>query len=138
MKFALPQLMEEAYQPQQKRAGAADHLANERTFLAWIRTSIALMGFGFVIVKFALFFRQMSLALGEERLAPPKGYSAIIGVVMVALGAVMATLAYFRYRNIEKQLADRSYFPSRWLSVLVTLSIVVASILLVLYLLPNI
>ncbi|QEM08229.1 DUF202 domain-containing protein [Mucilaginibacter rubeus] len=34
---------------------ASDHLANERTFLAWIRTSIALMGFGFVVVKFSLF-----------------------------------------------------------------------------------
>ena len=32
-----------------------DHLANERTFLAWIRTSIAFIGFGFVIVKFAVF-----------------------------------------------------------------------------------
>jgi len=40
-----------------------EHLANERTFLAWIRTSIALMGFGFVIVKFTLFLKQLSLLL---------------------------------------------------------------------------
>lgn len=121
-----------------KPAGAADYLANERTFLAWIRTSIALMGFGFVIVKFALFIRQISIALGQKVTVPGKGYSAIIGVIMVALGAIMATLAYIRYRNIEKQLANGSYFPSRWLSILVTLSIVIGSILLVLYLLPNI
>lgn len=124
---------------QRKSAGAADHLANERTFLAWIRTSIALMGFGFVIVKFALFIRQISYVLGEKIAQPQaKGYSAVIGVTMVALGAIMATLAYMRYRKIEKQLNNNTYFPSKWLSALVTLSIIIGAVLLVLYLLPNI
>jgi putative membrane protein len=124
---------------QRKPAGVADYLANERTFLAWVRTSIALMGFGFVIVKFALFIRQISYVLGEK-IAPPqgKGYSAIIGVTMVALGALMATLAYVRYRKIEKQLNNNTYFPSKWLSALVTFSIIIGAVLLVLYLLPNI
>lgn len=127
-------------EPQQikKSAGPTDHLANERTFLAWIRTSIALMGFGFVIVKFALFIKQISLALGEKSIVQSKGYSAIIGVLMVAFGGIMATLAYVRYRNIQKQLNANTYFPSNWLSVLVTLSIVIGSILLIMYLLPNI
>jgi putative membrane protein len=49
----------------------------------------------------------------------------------------MATLAFLRYRNIEKQLNANSYFPSQWLSVLVTISIVIGSILLVWYLLPS-
>lgn len=121
-----------------KIGSAADHLANERTFLAWIRTSVALMGFGFVIVKFALFIQQITIALGQKTVIQGKGHSAIIGVIMVAFGAIMATLAFLRYRNIEKQLSTNSYFPSQWLSVLVTLTIVIASILLVLYLLPNI
>jgi putative membrane protein len=121
-----------------KPAGPADHLANERTLLAWIRTSIALMGFGFVIVKFALFIRQISVALGNKVPVSGKGYSAVIGVIMVALGAIMATLAFFRYLNIEKQLNNNSFYPSKWLSALVTISIVIGSILLVLYLLPNI
>jgi len=125
-------------QIERKPAGPADHLANERTFLAWIRTSIALMGFGFVIVKFALFIRQISVALGNKVAMPGKGYSAVIGVIMVALGAIMATLAFFRYLHIQKQLNNNSFFPSKWLSALVTLSIVIGSILLVLYLLPNI
>lgn len=121
-----------------KAGGPTDHLANERTFLAWVRTSIALMGFGFVIVKFALFIRQVSVALGAKAVIPGKSYSAIIGVIMVALGALMTLLAYWRYRNIEKQLINQNYFPSRWLSILVTLSIIISSILLVIYLLPNI
>lgn len=122
-----------------KSAGPSDHLANERTFLAWIRTSIALMGFGFVIVKFALFIRQISVALGNKATVPTgKDYSAIIGVIMVAFGAIMAMLAFIRYRNIEKQLNNNAYFPSKSLSLLLTLSILIGSILLVLYLLPNI
>jgi putative membrane protein len=122
----------------EKKVNPSDHLANERTFLAWIRTSIALMGFGFVIVKFALFIREVSIALGDKISTPPKGYSAIIGVAMVAMGAIMALLAYMRYRNIEKQLNDSSYFPSKLLSLLLTIAILTGSILLVLYLVPNI
>jgi putative membrane protein len=120
-----------------KTSGPADHLANERTFLAWIRTSIALMGFGFVIVKFGLFLRQIAIALDEKVTEQPKGYSADIGVVMVVLGALMALLAYMRYRSVEKQLSSNTYFPSNWLTVLVTLCITIGSILLILYLLPN-
>ena len=41
----------------------SDHLANERTFLAWIRTSIAIMAFGFVVVKFTFFIKQLSIVL---------------------------------------------------------------------------
>nr|WP_169818738.1 DUF202 domain-containing protein [Niabella ginsenosidivorans] len=53
------------------KAGASDHLANERTFLAWIRTSIGIMGFGFVVVKFSLFIRQLALALDAPQALPP-------------------------------------------------------------------
>lgn len=121
-----------------KKGSPNDHLANERTFLAWIRTSISLMVFGFVVVKFALFIRQVTIALGNPAPVPQKGYSAVIGVMMVAMGAVVAVLSFLRYRKIEKQLSAGDYFPSSWLSVLVTLCIVIGSILLVLFLLPNI
>lgn len=122
-----------------KLARPSDHLANERTFLAWIRTSIAMMGFGFVIVKFALFIRQISIVLGDKTTIPTgKGYSAIIGVIMEAFGAILATLSFIRYRKIEQQLNNNTYFPSKLLSLLLTLSIFIGSILLVLYLLPNI
>lgn len=42
------------------------HMANERTFLAWIRTSVAIMAFGFVVEKFSLFVKQMAYYLGKE------------------------------------------------------------------------
>lgn len=121
-----------------KKAGPTDHLANERTFLAWIRTSIALIGFGFVIVKFALFVQQISLIMGGKAIPVGKGHSGTVGVVMVIFGAVIAFLSYLRYRNIEKQLNNSQYFPSPMLSALVTVSIIIASILLVIYLLPSV
>lgn len=124
-----------------KPAGPADHLANERTFLAWIRTSIALMGFGFVIVKFAVFLRQMSLVIDEKTNSSTtagRGFSAAIGVIMVALGALITILAFMRYRSIERQLNKDSFHPSQWLTIAVTISILAGSILLVIYLLPNI
>ena len=115
---------------------ANDHLANERTFLAWMRTSIAMMGFGFVVVKFTISIKQLSLVL-DGRLPPNKGYSAIIGILLVGLGAVMALLAYLRYHHIERQLLSNSYFPSKTLSLLLTVAMILVSILLVLYLMPN-
>lgn len=123
--------------PAKKPAGPADYLANERTFLAWIRTSIALMGFGFVIVKFAVFLRQAAFMTNRQLILPENRTSAFTGMVMVVLGALMAVLAYVRYRNIEKQLSQNDYFPSKWLSVVVTAVIVIGSILLILYLGPS-
>src|SRR4030043_2334534 len=74
------------------------HMANERTFLAWIRTSIGIMAFGFVVEKFALFIKQMSLILGKanigKALPPSHGYSAIVGIFLVVLGTLMGLLAF--------------------------------------------
>ncbi len=115
----------------------SDHLANERTFLAWIRTSVALMGFGFVVVKFSLFVKQFSIVLAAK-VIPTKGFSTTIGIALVALGALVALLAFIRYRHIEQQLLNKKYFPSFLLSLLLTIVIVLISILLLWYLLPNI
>jgi putative membrane protein len=120
------------------KATPNDYLANERTFLAWIRTSIAIMGFGFVVVKFSLFIRQLSIALAEKTIVPHTGYSPVIGITLVIIGAIMALLAFVRYRNIEKHLNKGTYFPSFVLSLVVTIAILIISFFLVLYLLPNI
>jgi putative membrane protein len=76
-------------------------MANERTFLAWLRTSIAVMAFGFVVERFSLFLREISSVLGVSPnspavLPPSHGYAAIIGIILVALGTLMGALAFFR------------------------------------------
>ena len=115
-----------------------EHLANERTFLAWIRTSIALMGFGFVIVKFALFLKQISIMLEGKLVTPSKGFSAVVGVVMVGLGILIAIFAFWQFRRIGKQINEDSYVPSNMLSVFLTLALLIGGILLILYLVKNI
>jgi Predicted membrane protein len=117
------------------------HMANERTFLAWIRTSIGIMAFGFVVEKFALFIKQMSLILGnaniENALPPSHGYSAIVGIFLVGLGTLMGLLAFVRYRKVERQIDDDTYQPSSTLDLLLTLSVLAVGIFLVVYLIHS-
>src|SRR4030042_1423106 len=117
-----------------KSEKSKEHLANERTFLAWVRTSIALMGFGFVIVKFILFMKQISLLL-ETKGISAKEYSALVGVIMVALGVIITILAFLQYKQNEKQLIKNSYEPSSTLSLLITLIMLIGGIFIILYLL---
>ena len=110
------------------------HMANERTFLAWIRTSISIMAFGFVVEKFSLFVKQFAFYLGKEASPPPSGYSSVFGIILVGLGAVMGVLSFFRYKTVERQIDEDTYAPSRVLSVLLTLSLLAIGVFLVLYL----
>ena len=119
------------------------HMANERTFLAWIRTSIGIMAFGFVVEKFALFMRQFSYFLGSSefpaRHLPPSssGYSSILGIFLVGLGALMGLLAFIRYKKVEKQIDEDAYHPSLILDILLTISILAVGIFLVIYLIHS-
>jgi putative membrane protein len=116
----------------------SDHLANERTFLAWIRTGIGVMAFGFVVVKFSLFVKQLSLLLNKQYVIQEKGYSSAIGIVLVAAGAVTTVLAYWRFKKSEKQINDNTYQNSSLLITLLTCFIIFASILLIAYLIQSI
>jgi uncharacterized membrane protein YidH (DUF202 family) len=127
------------------------HMANERTFLAWIRTSIGVMAFGFVVEKFGLFVRQFtyflktsgmvegrSLLPGGRPVAPPSaGYSAVIGILLVALGALMAVLAFIRYKKVEKQIDQDTYQPSVILDTLLAMSVLVIGLFLLAYLIHS-
>ncbi|MFO7536354.1 MAG: DUF202 domain-containing protein [Kiritimatiellia bacterium] len=78
-------------------------LAAERTFLAWIRTGLALMGFGFVVARFGLFLRELEAAQHLER---PSGHgvSVWIGIALVVLGVFLNLAALGRYRFYLRQL----------------------------------
>ena len=123
----------------EKRGSASDHLANERTLLAWIRTSIGIMAFGFVVVKFTLFIKQISLLIDNEKLRRTSAtYSDEVGIVLVVVGALTIIMAFFRYRQTEKRLASGTYYHSSRMLTLLTFSIFLVSILLIVYLLNNI
>lgn len=121
-----------------KQGNPSDHLANERTFLAWIRTSIGIMAFGFVVVKFSLFVKQISLILGKENIIQSKGYSGIMGIALVAVGSLTAVFSYTRYKQTEKQLNNGYYKQSSLLITILTALIFLVSVFLVVYLIKSI
>ncbi|MBO9564337.1 MAG: DUF202 domain-containing protein [Niastella sp.] len=112
----------------------SDHLANERTFLAWIRTSIGIMAFGFVVMKFSLFVKQLSMIMGKPGLVPSHGYSSIIGIILVAVGAVTTLFAFMRYRKTEKEIIQSNFKNSSLLITLLTGFIFFIGICLIFYL----
>nr|WP_295932927.1 DUF202 domain-containing protein [uncultured Dyadobacter sp.] len=116
---------------------ANDHLANERTYLAWVRTGVGIMAFGFVVAKFSLFVTQIGLALGTGDKVPTHGYSRVIGVVLVLFGAASIMLSFLQYRRTESQLRTGSYRPSSWLPNLLTGVIAAISAVLIAYLLES-
>ncbi len=89
--------------------------AAERTLLAWVRTGIALMGFGFVVARFGLFLRETAAArLGT---APPRstGASLMIGVGLVAVGVLVTSLAAHEHTRVLRKIRrGEPYTPPRW------------------------
>jgi putative membrane protein len=123
---------------EKKFPSPTDHLANERTFLAWIRTSIAIMAFGFVVVKFALFVKQIGFVVTDNvDPLPNRGYSALIGIVLLGVGILMALLSYFQYKRNERDLLSNTYQPSSKMSTFFTFVIILVGLLLIVYLLPS-
>lgn len=80
------------------------HQANERTMLAWLRTGIALMAFGFAIARFGVFLRQVA-AVGSVTIHTPRSLdSAWLGAALVGAGMVTSSSATFRYRQVRRAI----------------------------------
>jgi putative membrane protein len=102
---------------------ASDHLANERTFLAWVRTSISIIVFGFVVAKFGITLRELLLVRGNT--VPESGVSLIIGLGFIAMGIFMALAAWFRYQATMRRLEAGDFKPA---GAIVTVLAVVAAV----------
>ncbi len=113
--------------------------AAERTLLAWVRTGLALMGFGFLVERFGLFLRQIAAVSGA---APPRHgpVSVWFGVSLVLLGAVVLAVAGPRHRRTVRRIAggtslagrSASAAPLTLTAVLAAFGIALAGYLLVL------
>jgi len=120
-----------------RKGNTSDHLANERTLLAWVRTGIGIMAFGFVVVKFSLFVKQISLAFGKPATVHQYGYSAPIGILMVITGALSLLLSLMRYKRTEQQINNNSYQHSSVFLYALVITLMIASIFLIAYLVES-
>lgn len=77
----------------------ADHLANERTLLAWNRTGIAIIALGFVVARFGLLLRELA---GARASAYVPTASGVIGILLTIFGAAITALSLARYLRIER------------------------------------
>lgn len=110
-----------------------EHMANERTFLSWVRTGIGIMVFGFVIVKFSLFVNQLPDSFHESGI-PKNGFTIFLGIALVLTGALTILLSYWKYKQTHKLLQKGEYLYSTLLLTVLTVVIFVMSIIIIAYL----
>jgi putative membrane protein len=89
--------------PQQKKASLSDYLAAERTLLAWIRTGLALMGFGFVVARFGLFLQQLH-TLQSAPSEQSYGWSLWFGTALLAVGVIVNVFAGLHHVRLVRAL----------------------------------
>jgi inner membrane protein YidH len=111
------------------------YFAAERTLLAWLRTGIAIMTFGFVVARFGLFLRLMHMQAASAM--PEPGVSPYLGAGLVLLGVLATGLGTIEYRRYCRQLpaADLPTPHATVLPLLIACSLVAAGLILVVALL---
>ncbi len=101
------------------------YFAAERTFLAWIRTGLGLMGVGFAVSRFSLFLRQLD-SVGDR----PTGHTATLprgsGIALVALGVLVNLLAALRHVQLIRELRTGTWQAGRISMQAVVLAIILA------------
>ena len=97
---------------------ARDHLANERTFLAWVRTGVATIVFGFAIGRFSIALREFMKMQGYNSTTP--GLTTWLGIISTVGGVLLILAGLGRYRKTKVQLDSNSFEPAGFVIDLVS------------------
>jgi putative membrane protein len=111
---------------------ARDHLANERTLLAWVRTAVTIMTLGFVVARFALLLREEPAPVPGRF---PTGISTIFGTILALGGGVLMVLATARYWAAGKDIEQNVFHWSPLPLLIVAFAVGLVAVVLALYLL---
>lgn len=91
----------------------SDQAANERTFLAWVRTAIAVMAFGFVIERFDLFLQVIAPQIAQRQPSPHgQLFANVAGLAFIAIGVAMIVVAVLRFSCTAKDIDSDNEVPS--------------------------
>jgi putative membrane protein len=107
--------------------GPTDYLAAERNLLAWIRTGLALMGFGFVVARFGLFLQALQLGQPNLRLGP-YGPSFWFGTTLIVLGVIVNVMSAWSHIRLVQELKRGEIGFARPSSLAIALAIVLAGL----------
>ncbi|EQD44013.1 membrane protein containing DUF202 [mine drainage metagenome] len=110
---------------------STDFLANERTFLAWVRTAVTIMAFGFVVARFGLLLKELSGGSGADVSAPA---SEAVGVLLVLSGTAILGISFLQFQRNRDDLAAGRYAPGRTLEAVLTALLIAVGIGLAVYL----
>jgi putative membrane protein len=88
---------------------ARDHLANERTFLAWLRTGVATIVFGFAVGRFSIALQEFLQFQGKP--APTPGMTAWLGVISIIAGVLAILAGHMRYHQAKDQIERGTFEP---------------------------
>jgi len=111
-----------------------DHLANERTFLAWIRTGLATITFGFVVERFGLVIRELDPKT-RSLFVLSFHASTLIGVALTALGVIILVFALINFLQNRRSIDTEQFHSSAGFAIVLTLLASIIGGLLTLYLL---
>jgi putative membrane protein len=101
------------------------YFAAERTLLAWIRTGVALMGFGFAISRFGFFIREMQITRGFAA-GQATGASPFTGVTLMALGVLVNVVSSLEYVRTVRKLNSGTWVPGKISKTGVGLAVILA------------
>jgi len=106
-----------------------DHMANERTYLAWVRTGIAVMALGFVVAKFGIIIKE--LVPNSSNVSAP--FSASIGIILVISGGFMQVMALRSFVKNKKSIESGDFEPSSSAIITSGILILLIAVLLIGY-----
>jgi putative membrane protein len=114
-----------------------DHAANERTFLAWVRTAIAVMAFGFLVERFDLFLKMVAPSLSGRAISHlGQRFGNVAGLTLIVAGTAMVALSMLRFIRIERSIDSEDVHASAGskLDIILAMLLILLGVSMFLYL----